>query len=161
MTISARSTAAPPAAVPEACRPRQNRYLISSAAPTTQNTGGEPRTGGSLIDLQNVSIGDPEHIDPALSSTIQGSQPGQLIFDGLTETDYHTGELKPAVAERWESNDDAAQWTFQLRKLSFNRGADHAENAQIIQANLNELGMGWWASRVAASRPSVVRRCGS
>ena len=67
-------------------------------------TEGRPVTGGTLVDLQNFgSSGEPDHIDPALSSTVQGSQPGQLIFDGLTETDYKTGELKPMVAESWTS----------------------------------------------------------
>lgn len=82
---------------------------------TGDQNEGEPVTGGTLIDLQNFAQGNPDHIDPGLSSTIQGSQPGQLLFDGLTETDYETGELEPMVAESWESNDAGDEWTFQLR----------------------------------------------
>lgn len=77
---------------------------------------GAPRPGGSIVDLQNFAQGEPDHIDPALASTIQGSQPGQLIFDGLTETDYQTGKIVPNVAERWSANDDATQWTFTMRR---------------------------------------------
>lgn len=85
--------------------------------------GGKPVPGGVLTDLQNFAQGEPDHIDPALTSTIQGSQPGELLFDGLTENDYNTGELKPMVAESFKSNDDATVWTFQLRKgVTFSNG---------------------------------------
>jgi ABC-type oligopeptide transport system substrate-binding subunit len=86
-----------------------------------QTAGGQqggdtkPVVGGTLIDYQNFSGVDPDHIDPALAHTIQGSQPGELLFDGLTDYDYKTGELKPAVAESWSSNADATVWTFKLR----------------------------------------------
>lgn len=84
---------------------------------------GNPVTGGTLVDLQNFAQGNPDHIDPGLSSTIQGSQPGQLLFDGLTETDYETGELKPMVAESWKSNATGDEWTFQLRDdVKFHNG---------------------------------------
>lgn len=87
-------------------------------------TEGKPVTGGTLVDLQNFgSSGEPDHIDPALSSTVQGSQPAQQIFDGLTETDYKTGELKPMVAESWTSNGDGTVWTFKLRPgVTFSNG---------------------------------------
>jgi oligopeptide transport system substrate-binding protein len=88
-------------------------------------TEGRPVTGGNLVDLQNFgSSGEPDHIDPALSSTVQGSQPGQLLFDGLTETDYKTGELKPMVAQEWSSNNgDLTTWTFKLRpNVTFSNG---------------------------------------
>lgn len=97
--------------------------------PATGRTGptrdrGTPVVGGTLVDLQNFgATGEPEHIDPALSTTVQGSQPGQLIWDGLTETDYSTGELKPMVAESWTSNGDATLWTFKLRPgVTFSNG---------------------------------------
>ena len=96
---------------------------------TTGQTGpsGEEETpvvGGTLVDLQNFgSSGEPDHIDPALSTTVQGSQPGHLIWDGLTETDYRTGELKPMVAESWTSNGDATVWIFKLRpEVTFSNG---------------------------------------
>ncbi len=81
-----------------------------------QERAGEPVEGGTLVDLQNFAQGNPDHIDPGLSSTILGSQPGQLLFDGLTETDYVTGELEPMVAESWESNEAGDEWTFRLRQ---------------------------------------------
>ena len=87
-------------------------------------TEGRPVAGGNLVDLQNFATGgEPDHIDPALSTTVQGSQPGQLIFDGLTETDYETGELKPMVAESWTSNGELSTWTFTLKpNVAFSNG---------------------------------------
>jgi oligopeptide transport system substrate-binding protein len=78
--------------------------------------GGEPVRGGRLVDLHNFSQGDPDHIDPALAGTTEGMQIAQLVFDGLTDTDPDTGELRPMVAESWESNGDATVWTFKLRR---------------------------------------------
>lgn len=82
---------------------------------TATEEEGEARQGGDLVDLQNFSIGEPDHIDPGLASTIQGAQIPHLLFDGLTENDFETGEIVPSVADSWESNDDSTVWTFQLR----------------------------------------------
>lgn len=76
---------------------------------------GEARAGGDFIDLQNFSVGEPDHIDPALADTLQASQVSELLFDGLTMNDFETGETIPGVAESWEANDDSTVWTFQLR----------------------------------------------
>jgi oligopeptide transport system substrate-binding protein len=89
----------------------------------TQGDQGRPVAGGTLIDYQNWAGGASDHIDPALAHTIQGSQPGQLIFDGLTAYDYKTNQLKPAVAESWSNNSEATVWTFKLRPdVQFSNG---------------------------------------
>ncbi|HEX2024472.1 MAG TPA: ABC transporter substrate-binding protein [Acidimicrobiales bacterium] len=95
---------------------------VRPEVPTTD--GGAPVSGGTLVDLQNFATsGDPDHIDPALATTVQSAQPGHLLWDGLTETDYRTGELRPMVAERWDSNGDATVWTFKLRPgVTFSNG---------------------------------------
>lgn len=88
-----------------------------------QGDQGKPVTGGTLIDYQNWAAGASDHIDPALAHTIQGSQPGQLLFDGLTDYDYKTNQLKAGVAESWSSNADATIWTFKLRpNVTFSNG---------------------------------------
>jgi len=77
---------------------------------------GRPVRGGTLVDLQNFAAqGDPHHIDPALADSLQAQQPGHLLFDGLTENDFETGQLKPMVARSYVPNDDATVWTFALR----------------------------------------------
>lgn len=38
------------------------------------------------------------------------------MYEGLVKYDQKTLEPIPALAERWESNEDAAEWAFYLRK---------------------------------------------
>lgn len=79
--------------------------------------------GGVLIDLQNFNGAPPDHLDPNLSSAIQDSQPGQLIWDTLTDTDAKTGKLVNNVAEKVDHNDDFTVWTFTVKKgLTFSNG---------------------------------------
>ncbi len=79
--------------------------------------------GGDLIDLSTFGQGPGEHIDPALSTTVQESQVGESLYDGLTTVDYSDIEnpvVRGEVAESWEANDDATEWTFTIRDdLSF------------------------------------------
>ena len=99
-----------------ACGSDENKSGGGSTGAQPQGEEGKPVTGGNLIDYQNWASGAADHIDPALAHTIQGSQPGELLFDGLADYDYKTGELKPAVAESWSSNPDATVWTFKIRR---------------------------------------------
>ena len=89
-------------------------------APTTG--AGKPVIGGTLIDLQNFIGGDPDHLDPALSSVLSDSQPAWLMFEPLTITDPVTGALKPGVATTWSANANDTVWTFHLRKEHFSNG---------------------------------------
>ena len=53
----------------------------------------------NFVDLQNFAAGEPDHIDPALTSTLTGAQVSVLMFDSLTDTDLN-GTLVPAAADR-------------------------------------------------------------
>ena len=91
---------------------------------TDVQTEGEAKTGGVLVDLQNFSGAAPEHLDPNLVSSIQESQPGQLMWDTLTETDPKTSKLINNVASKVEHNDDFTVWTFTVKKgLLFSNGS--------------------------------------
>jgi ABC-type oligopeptide transport system substrate-binding subunit len=82
-----------------------------SAAPT--------QAGGELID-GGTFVGDPpEHIDPALNVTLDAYQVVNALFDGLTEFDFSDPEnpqVVPLVAEEYESNEEATEWTFTIRE---------------------------------------------
>ena len=82
--------------------------------------------GGEIVDASTFAQGNVEHIDPALSTTVQASQIGESIYDGLTSVDYSdmdNPEVVGVVAESWESNEDATEWTFTIRDgLSFSDG---------------------------------------
>lgn len=75
--------------------------------------------GGSVID-GGTFVGDPpEHIDPALNTTLDAYQLINAVFDGLTEVDTSDKDnpvTKPLVAESFEPNADATVWTFKIRK---------------------------------------------
>ena len=90
---------------------------------SSSSEGGKPTKGGTLVDNWDLASGDPDHIDPALAGVIQGSQISNLVFDGLTDINYKTGELTPAVAESWTSNDALTEWTFKLRKTQWSDGS--------------------------------------
>jgi oligopeptide transport system substrate-binding protein len=86
---------------------------------TDTTGGGEAAAGGELIDL-GTFVGDPpEHIDPALNSTLDAYQVINALYDGLTEVDTSDPEnpvVVPLVAESVTPNDDASVWTFVIRE---------------------------------------------
>ena len=78
--------------------------------------GGEE--GGEMVDL-GTFVGDPpEHIDPALNSTLDAYQVVNAVFDGLTDIDTSGDEPKIVgqLAESYEANDDATVWTFKIKE---------------------------------------------
>lgn len=84
---------------------------------TTEASGGS--AGGDFIDI-GTFVGDPpEHIDPALNSTLDAYQVINAVYDGLTDidaSDPENPEIVPHVAESFEANDDASVWTFKIRE---------------------------------------------
>lgn len=86
---------------------------------------GESGSGGEFIDGAQFGAGRPPHIDPAFTSELDGAQVTTALYDGLT--DFTNGpdgpELKGLVAESWESNAEATQWTFKIKEgLTFSNG---------------------------------------
>jgi len=76
----------------------------------------------AYIDCQNFSAGEPDHIDPALTSTLVGANTATMLFDGLTDTDAN-GNLYGEVASKWTTKDGAKTWVFTLKKnLDFSNG---------------------------------------
>jgi ABC-type oligopeptide transport system substrate-binding subunit len=79
-------------------------------------------TAPAYIDCQLFAAGEPDHIDPALTSTLVGANVATMLFDGLTDTDA-SGNLYGEVASKWKTTDGAKTWTFTLKKgLKFSNG---------------------------------------
>ncbi|PWT83274.1 MAG: hypothetical protein C5B44_00840 [Acidobacteria bacterium] len=60
--------------------------------------------------------GLPQTFDPAFAAAPPDTDAVRAIFEGLTDYNSRTLQPVPAVAERWESSDDAREWTFYLRQ---------------------------------------------
>jgi oligopeptide transport system substrate-binding protein len=76
-------------------------------------------SGGEFIDLGTFVGSPPEHIDPALNSTLDAYQVINAVYDGLTDidtTDPAGPKIVPHVAETVEPNEDASVWTFTIRE---------------------------------------------
>lgn len=84
-------------------------------------------TGGEKI--LSVQVGpDPETIDPALNSAVDGGNMLLHAFECLLTVD-ESGNLAPGQAESWETSEDGLTWTFHLREgLKWSDGTDLTAN---------------------------------
>ncbi len=82
----------------------------------------ETATGEKILSVQ---VGpDPETIDPALNSAVDGSNMLLHSFECLLAVDQD-GKLIPGQAESWETSEDGLTWTFHLREgLKWSDGSD-------------------------------------
>lgn len=68
---------------------------------------------------------EPKAIDPYNAQESEGVEVVANVFEGLVTFDPRTSELKPAVAQEWEANEDFTVWTFKLRQgAKFHNGAE-------------------------------------
>lgn len=92
--------------------------------------------GGDFIDI-GTFVGDPpEHIDPALNSTLDAYQVINAMYDGLTDidaTDPANPKIVPHVAESVEPNDDATVWTFKIRD-----GVEFADGSPVLPSTFQK-----------------------
>lgn len=89
---------------------------------------GDSAGSGEFIDY-GTFVGDPpEHIDPALNSTLDAYQVINAMYDGLTEVDFtdpENPEVVPLLAESYEPNEDATVWTFTIKEgQTFSNGEE-------------------------------------
>lgn len=76
--------------------------------------------GGRII---RDTIGEPKSFNPITAGETSTTAYTGRVFQGLTDIDAFTGDVKPLLAEKWEVADDGMTWTFHLRKdVKFNDG---------------------------------------
>lgn len=85
--------------------------------------------GGTFTDYAYMSdSGTNTSFDPGAVQTLNEFQITQAIFDSLTDFDFTekcSPELKGDLAESWEVNDDATQYTFTLKDgIKYSDGTD-------------------------------------
>ena len=90
--------------------------LLSSCLKSTYKIEGEKKKGkyGGTLVLSTSS--DPKSFNPIMAKETSTTVITGLIFEGLTETDGVTLEVKPSLAEKWEHDESGKIWTFYLRK---------------------------------------------
>ena len=85
----------------------------------------------TFTDCYLYSAGEPDFIDPALSSTLVGANLSTILYDGLTETDAD-GKLVGASAEKWTTKDKGLTWVFTIKKgLKFSNGEAEIGRAHV------------------------------
>ncbi len=85
----------------------------SSEATTTESSATTTET--TVKDTLNIWMSsEPDHLDPALNSTVDGGCLAVNSFEGLMR--YNSdGQLEPACAESYEVSEDGKTYTFTLR----------------------------------------------
>src|SRR6185295_12937521 len=58
---------------------------------------------------------EPESLDPAISNGQPEARIYMALYQGLVEYHPKTMEPEPALAERWEGNNDSSEFRFYLR----------------------------------------------
>jgi peptide/nickel transport system substrate-binding protein/oligopeptide transport system substrate-binding protein len=100
-------------------------------ATTTENStsAGGTATATSGEKELRVQVGpNPETIDPALNSAVDGGNIIIHTFETLLTTD-EDGQIQAGQAETWEVSDDGLTWTFHLRDgLKWSDGSDLTAN---------------------------------
>jgi peptide/nickel transport system substrate-binding protein len=77
---------------------------------------------GGILQVSFSDSSTDESLDPAISELNNDSFYTGQIYEGLTVADTEWG-VHPVLAEKWESNDDASEWTFTLRQgVTFHDG---------------------------------------
>ena len=98
----------------------------SSADDGDQAAGTPQAAGGKVLSVQVGS--DPETIDPALNSAVDGGNMILHAFEGLLTLD-EGGNLAEGQAESWETDEEGLTWTFHLRDgLKWSDGTDLTAN---------------------------------
>ncbi|MCZ4431145.1 ABC transporter substrate-binding protein [Agrobacterium sp. SOY23] len=113
--------------------------FLSTAAPLTAIAADTPRDGGDITFLID-SLGDTWIPNNSAISSFQGHIWGH-VTDKLLYVDAE-GKVSPWIAERWEQNDTATEFTLHLKSgVTFSDG--EPLDAKAVVANLDI----WYAGR--------------
>jgi len=86
-----------------------------------EGQGGEGAGGGG-DQLVAAIAAEPDQLDPHVTTAYASFQVLENVYDTLVMPDENL-EMKPALAESWETSEDQLTWTFQLRQgVQFHNG---------------------------------------
>lgn len=97
------------------------------------SANNEPFFGKTVPPERNifryVTGDEPESLDPPISTGQPEARIYMALFEGLVEYDPKNLQPVPALAERWDINNDSSELTFHLRRNA------HWSNGDPIDAN--------------------------
>jgi peptide/nickel transport system substrate-binding protein len=74
--------------------------------------------GGRIV---RDTLGEPKSFNPITAGETSTTEYTGRIFQGLTDIDPFSGDIRPLLAEKWEVAPDGLTWTFHLRHdVTFN-----------------------------------------
>jgi peptide/nickel transport system substrate-binding protein len=108
--------------------------LLVMACGQQAPSGGPAKHGGTL----RVAIGvDPDSMDPMRQTTTTVQNIVDMVVEPLVTIDQK-GNVKPLLAEKWDTGGDGLTYTFTLRKgVKFHDGTDF--NAQAVKTNFDRI----------------------
>jgi oligopeptide transport system substrate-binding protein len=93
--------------------------IIAGCTVSASNNGFfgriEPPAGNVL---RYITGDEPESIDPHKTTGQPESRILMALYEGLVEYDPKTMDPIPAIAERWDENNDSSEFVFHLRKTA-------------------------------------------
>ena len=95
----------------------------SDTAATSESAAA---TGGSALNTDTSTLyinlaSEPDRLDPALNTTVDGAVLAVNSFVGLMTYDEN-GDLAPALAENYDVSDDGLTYTFHLIESKWSDG---------------------------------------
>lgn len=140
LVVSACAPAPAPTAAPTAA-PKATEAPKSTAAPqateapkatTVPPTAVPPAATPKPVTFVMCEPGDAVRLDPADYDDGQTGARAEQVFETLVEFDGSTTNVRPALAEKWETSSDGKTWTFSLRKgVKFHDGTPFNADAVI------------------------------
>jgi peptide/nickel transport system substrate-binding protein len=112
------------------------------------NHGGSEGKGGvymgGVMRLNEVEAF--KSLNPIAVNEITGFHIGTQLFEGLVKFDQNDLSIEPAIASRWESNENQTEWTFHIRPnikfhndACFPEGKGRALSANDVKLCLDKL----------------------
>ena len=93
-----------------------------SAGESVDLGGGASAGGGGGANLVVAIAGEPDQLDPHMTSSYFSFEVLENVYDTLVQPDADL-EMQPALAESWETSEDQLTWTFHLREgVTFHDG---------------------------------------
>lgn len=122
-TLCACGKKAEPAPAAETEAPAEAETPAEAEAPAEAAEEAAPaETAKKVLPVQ---VGpNPETLDPALNSAVDGANMILHLFETLLTVDEQ-GNIAPGAADKWECSEDGLTWTFHLRDgLKWSDGSD-------------------------------------